>query len=308
MLSQCYQFALTASHKETNLSSGLCARGEPRFSEDSVKNLYIAFAALWVAFLSANPACAQSAKDETWIRVGAFLPNVNTEVSIARPGEESFTTLIDLESDLDLSDRGTLASANVGTRLSKSWRIEGEFFSLGRKGEKTLARDIVFDGVTYPVSATLSSKFNSDVYRLAVGYSFLRRTDAELGVAVGAHVTDFGVQLSGIGSVGGATASTEVRRRQVLAPLPTIGLYGNFEPLPKVTFFGRADYLSLKIKDYDGRLLNLEAGAGYSITKNIRLGALYRRVDYRLQINKDTYTGLVKYKFNGPTIFAELTF
>lgn len=258
------------------------------------------------ALLAASPALAQSAPDDTWIRVGAYMPTIDTQVSVARPGQEDLTTLIDLESDLALSKRDVLPEASIGTRLGRKWRVEGEFFTLARKGQKTLARDVVFDGVTYPVSATIDSKFSSEIYRLSVGYSFVRNDKSEFGAAIGAHVTNFGVSLAGTGSVGGATASTQVRRKEVLAPLPTVGLYGSTEIAPKLRLSGQVDYLSLKIDNYDGRLVNLQAGAAYSLTRNLRLGAMYRRVDYRLKIDKNDYKGRVDYTFDGPMLFAEL--
>lgn len=260
------------------------------------------------AALLAAPAAAQQAEDESWVKVSAFIPSVDTRVSVARPGDEAFTTLIDLESDLDLSDRDVLPAAALGTRLGENWRIEGEFFTLGRRGVKTLERDIIFDGVTYPVSASIESEFSSDTYRLSIGYSFIREENYELGAAVGAHVTGFTIALEGEGTVGGVSGSTQVRRREVLAPVPTLGLYGNYRPAPRLNLVGRVDYLSLKIDDYDGRLLNLEAGASYEVIKNLRLGALYRLVDYRLEIEKDTYSGLIEYDYNGPMIFVEFAF
>lgn len=259
------------------------------------------------ALLATSPALAQSSTDNTWIRVGAFLPNVDTQVSIARAGQENFTTLIDLESDLELSKREALPDLSIGTRLGRKWRIEGEVFTLQRKGQKSLSRDIVFDGVTYPVSATLDSKFSSQIYRLTVGYSILRNEKSELGAAIGAHLTNFSIALKGTGSVGETTASTQARRKEVLAPLPTVGLYGSTEIVPKLRLSGQIDYLSLKIGDYDGRLVNLQAGAAYSVTRNLRLGMMYRRVDYRLKINKEAYTGRVDYTFDGPMAFAELS-
>lgn len=264
--------------------------------------------ALPSALLLASPLHAENAEDETWVRLAAYFPDIDTKVSIGRPGEENLTTLIDFESDLDLTDRDVLPDLLVGTRLGGNWRIEGEAYTLSRSSETSLAREIVFDGVTYPVAANVSSRFGSDIYRLAIGYSFVRTDKAEVGASLGAHITSFGVEIEGQASVGGAVAQTEVRRREVLAPLPTLGLYGNAEVAPGLNLQARADYLSLSIDDYDGRLLNLEVGASYKVAQWLRLGAIYRRVDYRLDINKNAYTGRIEYDFDGPAVFAEVVF
>jgi len=251
-------------------------------------------------------AAAQHVGDNSWIVAGAYFPDIDTEVSIARPGEEEFATLVDFESDLALSDRDVLPSLSAGTRLDRKWRIEGEFFTLKRKGEKTLERDITFDGVTYPVSASAQSEFSSDIYRLTVGYSFIRRPNFELGASLGVHATNFTVSIRGEGQVGNAAASTEVRRREVLAPLPTVGVYAMYQILPNVGLGARADYFTLKIGDYDGKLLNVRAEASYALSDNFRIGAMYRHVKYRVDIEKRAYTGRISYEFNGPAVFLEL--
>lgn|GEM_PF-332414 len=258
--------------------------------------------------LACAPAHAQSADDGTWIRLAGFLPDVDTKVSVARPDQVDFATLIDLESDLDLSDRDVLPAITVGTRLGGNWRVEGEFFRLRRSGEQSIAREIVFDGVTYPVAAAVSSEFNSDVYRLSFGYSFIREEKLEIGAALGIHATNFEVALSGEASAGGGAVSTQVRRRDVLAPLPTLGVYLAYEPIPSLHLGAQVDYLSLSIGDYDGELLNLEARASYAITGGVKIGALYRKVDYRLDITKRDYTGRMEYQFDGPALFLEFDF
>jgi hypothetical protein len=78
-------------------------------------------------------------------------------------------------------------------------------------------------------------------------------------VAVGLHVTQFSVALEGQGHVGSAAVQTQNRKRDALAPLPTVGLYGAYQVTPRLSLGGRVDYLSLKVSDYDGRLINAEA-------------------------------------------------
>ncbi|MXO58568.1 hypothetical protein GRI89_03300 [Altererythrobacter salegens] len=254
----------------------------------------------------ANPVRAQAVDDDVWIRAEAYFPNVDTEVSIARPGQENFTTLIDLESDLDLSDRDVLPALTIGKKISQHWRAQFEFYRLNRSGTKTLDRQIVFDGVTYPVAASLESAFKSDVYHLSVGYGLIKEPNFEAGVALGVHATKFEISLEGMGQVGTAAATTELRTRDMLAPLPTVGAYLLFRPAPRFGIGGKADYLSLKIGDYKGLLVNLQADATYAITEHIRIGGMYRYVKYRVDIEKPAYTGRIAYKFHGPAAFLEL--
>ena len=76
-------------------------------------------------------------------------------------------------------------------RLGQRWRIEGEYFALNRSGTRVINKTINWGGNTYPIGITVNSEFDSDIYRLSAGYSFIKSTRSELGVALGLHVTDF---------------------------------------------------------------------------------------------------------------------
>ena len=80
---------------------------------------------------------------------------------------------------------------------------------------------------------------------MAVGYSFIRQENLELGAAIGLHATDFEATLSGEGQIGNAAIQTQRRKRDLIAPMPTVGLYGGYAITPRLTVAGRVDYMSL---------------------------------------------------------------
>lgn len=259
------------------------------------------------ALSAAAPAAAQALGYKYWGEISAYRAAVDTRASVSRPGQAG--TDIDMEQDLGLNKHETLPDVLLGAKVFKRWFVVGEFFALDRNGSRDLSRDITFDGVTYPASATIDSKFRSDIYRLSVGYNFIQRPNAEFGVVLGLHATDFKVELEGQTTVGGgASFATERRKKDFVAPLPTIGVVGAVEVAPKVVVSGRADYLSLKVGDYDGSILNVQAAVGYRITDHFEVGAAWRYVDYGLDVEKETFTAKVDYDFNGPAIYLRAGF
>jgi hypothetical protein len=144
---------------------------------------------------------------------------------------------------------------------------------------------------------------------VSLGYNFIQRPNAEFGVVLGLHATDFKVALDGTTSAGGSGSIVlERRAKDFVAPLPTIGVVGAVEVYPRVILSGRADYLSLKVGDYDGSILNAQASLGYRVTDNIEVGATWRYVDYGLEVEKERYTADVDYKFSGPAIYLRAGF
>ena len=254
-----------------------------------------------------TPVRAQGLEDRYWFEAQAYWPDVDTTVSVAGPNGVVGTT-IDLESDLDLSDRKTLPAFLAGARIGERWSLIGEYYGLDRSGSASTNRDINFDDVTYSAGATLSSGFDTKVYRAAVGYSFIKSDRAELGASLGLHVTQFKLSISGEGHVGGAAVQSQLRKRDALAPLPTLGLFGAYQITPRLVVGGRVDYLSLKVGDYDGRLVNTEARLSYRVIQNVAIGAAYRYVDYDLNIDKERWQGELAYKFKGPALFLQAIF
>lgn len=269
---------------------------------------------LGAALVSAVICCApettqaQALQDKFWLQVTAYYPKIDTDVTVTPTGSATEGTNIDLERDLGLDDREILPAVFGGVRIGRRFSIGADYYSLGRETTRAIDRDLVFDGVTYPVNAEVTAEFNTDVYRLTLGYAFLRRDNIELGAALGLHATNFEVGLSGEGAAGGGGITLQTRAQDFLAPLPTIGLFGTFELAPGLSLGGRFDWLSLSIGDYDGRLINTQATLAYRVTRNVGVGIMYRYVDYRVDVEKDRFTGRFAYQFAGPAAFVEIGF
>ncbi|MED5545283.1 MAG: hypothetical protein VYD90_08545 [Pseudomonadota bacterium] len=263
--------------------------------------------ALLTSALWQMPAQAQTLADDYWINLQAYYPKVDTKVRATANTQSAIGTDIDMERDLALDRNEVVPAVSLGSRLGKVI-VGADFFRLERSGEIGIARDIVFDGTTYPASASIGSSFESDVYRFTVGYAFVQKPDLEIGAALGLHATDFRISLSGEAAIGNDAVQATTRVKKVFAPLPTVGLFGTWQVAPRLEANGRVDYLSLKIKDYDGKLVNVQAGLNYRVLDNLALGVAYRYVDYRLGIDKDAWSGRVRYKMNGPALVLQASF
>jgi opacity protein-like surface antigen len=248
---------------------------------------------------TAQPVSHPGLTDRWSLQIGVYAPEVATTASLNGTGGR-IGTAISFEDDLNLDDRKTMPSILASMRIGERWKIEAEYLSLKRSGTRTISRTINWGDNTYPIGATVNSEFDSDIYRLSAGYSFIKDSQRELGVALGLHATDFSMSL--------ASTTGGVRSTDALAPLPTIGLYGAYAFSPKWLLSGRFDYFSLKYEDYDGSLANLSIGVDYRLARNFALGVAWRHVDYDVDVTKAHFTGGVRYKFSGPALYGVLSF
>ena len=138
--------------------------------------------------------------------------------------------------------------------------------------------------------------FDTDIFRLSGGYSFIKNDTAELGIALGV-ARDRLPPLT-------RCERRRVRSRQTRwHRFPTVGIYGSYALSPRWLLSGRVDYFSLDYDEYDGSLVNAQAGIDYRFTRHFGIGLGYRYIDYDLTVTKPRFNGGVEYKFSGPMLY-----
>ena len=260
-----------------------------------------------LALLLGGAAEAQRFDDVVSIKVEAYFAGIGSH---ARIGTESGSigTDIDFEDQLGMDANQVLPALEIGWRINDDWVLQGQYYGLQRRSEKTLDSAITVGDTTYPVNARVGAGFDSDIYRFTINNLVFQRNRLELGLGIGLHATDFNVFVEGQGSVGELQSSIHREQRKIFAPLSTVGAIGQWEPARRVTLFGRVDWLSLTIDDYSGRLINAEASASYTLHRYVDVGVSYRFVDYELRVRRNNWRGEVDYQFSGPAVFLRAGF
>lgn len=240
-----------------------------------------------------------SLRDKWNIQLGVFSPKIDSNVQLDSRTTGAGTS-VSFEDDLGLADREMIATFLASVRLGERWRIEAEYFSLHRGNTRTLDRDIVWGGDTYPANTVVTSDLDSNTYRLSGGYSFITDDKRELGVTLGLHVTDISATLS--------SAGVATHKGDALSPLPTIGIYGAYAYSPQWLLSGRLDYFSLNYGKFDGSLINFTASVEFRVSGHFGIGAGYRHVDVDVTVTGAEFTVTADSRFSGPTLFVAASF
>ncbi|MCR9179009.1 MAG: hypothetical protein NXH71_02090 [Erythrobacteraceae bacterium] len=241
-----------------------------------------------------------------WLEAGVYTPKAETELSLSLP-DAANGTRISLEDDLGFTTDATSFDVTLGAKLDDDFFLETSLFDIARTSTAELAGPITVEDATYDVGASVDSRFASDILRVSVGYRIAAKQEWDLAVLIGAHVTQFDFAIDGEARVNGQTATTLRRERDVLAPLPTIGVQAQYRPARWLQLRARADYFELDIGKYDGRLTNLEVSTTTAVTRNLALGAAWRSTEYRLGVDDENYAAQVQYLLDGVRLFARLT-
>src|SRR5262245_22782179 len=167
-----------------------------------MKNILRGLLASTIGAVVAAPAFCQepipdhpALRDKFYFSLGAYFPRTTTSAELeSRTG---LGTNIDFENTLGMNESKTVPVAMARWRTNNRWRVEGEYFQLNRSCERTIDRSINWGDHTFPLNASVSSKFDFSDLRLSAGYSFFRTKDKEVGVGLGVHVAGYDANISG---------------------------------------------------------------------------------------------------------------
>ena len=129
--------------------------------------------------------------------------------------------------------------------------------------------------------------------------------DREIGiktfkVQVELHVTDLEVGLNVIGE--------NPEFNDVTAPLPTLGAAWKYHFTDQWTFHIRGEWLDLKIDNVKGSLSSGVAEVTWYPFKNFGASLGYEVWDLSVTATKNTLTGKVSYKYDGPALTLRARF
>ena len=264
-----------------------------------VAQALLALLAITACGLAAAQGVHPALTDRWSFQLGAYYPKADTTVRLNSTAG-GFGTEVSFEDDLGFSTSKTVPWFLGSVRLGERWKIEAEYLTLHRSSTRAVSRTITWGDQVFAIGTVVGAEFDSDIYRLSGGYSFIKSNQAEVGVALGLHLTDFTASLGATG-IGAQTGDA-------LAPLPTVGLYGAYAFTPKWLVSARFDYFSLNYNEYYGELTNFTLGVDYRFSRHFGVGLGYRHVDYELNSTKPRFTGHVNYQMSGPVLYLSASF
>lgn len=235
---------------------------------------------------------------------GAFFPVNNTEVEVNGTNGRIGTD-IDFERDLGFQNNTVSFFGTFEWRASRRSRFNLEYFYLKRNSTKTLQKEIEFKDHVYPVNAEVAAFMDNQMIRFAYGYAIVSKPKYELGLLIGAHImlADVGIGLAG------NTIQAQYRDNvDFTAPLPDIGIWGEFVLGRKVGLYANVNYFALKIDDIDGRIVSYNLSVLYNVYQNFSLTAGYTGLNFRVDVTRPRIDGFFKWGYNGPTIAATYSF
>jgi hypothetical protein len=274
------------------------------------KNFALLFVALSFGSVLSLPAAAQDGvhshlTDKFFLDLGVFFPERTVTMSIDGPvnaaGED-----IDFEESLGLKKSDDVFSLNFGWRFGKKWSLGAQYFrSSGERG-KFLQEDVEWNDVTFGQGTGIVAGQEFQLMRTFFARQFKSSDKQEFGLGLGIHWLEISAFIEGNAVVNGAPAGFRRESVSAKAPLPNIGAWYMYSFSPKWAFRARLDWLSAKVGEYDGTLINAAVGLNYQVFEHVGFGLSYNLFDLDVNINKRGWHGNVNTSYEGA--FVHMSF
>ena len=267
------------------------------------RGLILALAPSILLMLSAAPTYADGSDgidDKFSVSIGAFFTDRDTVTRLDGDVPDSGTD-VDLESTLGFDKSDTVFRIDGYYRIAEKHRVDFSWFDLSRKGSKQIDEDFEWDGEIYPVDVLIDAALDLSIYKLAYTYSFMQREQGFLGVTLGVYVADIGTTI-GAESIGQASS------RGTTAPLPVIGLRGQYDFAEKWSLRGSAEFFAIDYGDYSGSLNDLYAGVDYQFAKHAAVGLGINSVRLDVGVDKTNFNGNLDWRYDGGLLYFKFDF
>jgi hypothetical protein len=272
-------------------------------------------AAVAIALLVVLAPVPSSAVDNTvnkypWekfnIQGGVFFAALNNKVTA---GSEGAGVAIDVENFLGLDVQSTVFRLGASYRIGEKrrHRVDLDYLYFNRSGQKNLSQDILVDNNTLTAGSRVDTTFNFQIYRAAYSYSFFQDDRMDLAASFGLFVMPikFEVNAQGLSGKGGNFDFT--------APLPAVGLRGDFAVTPRWMIRTAIEVFYLEYQTFKGALVDTRVSVEYNPWEHFGFGLGFDNFRVKLEAeDKDfpgvDFQGVVKSQFMGVQLYARYFF
>jgi len=187
---------------------------------------------------------------------------------------------ISLSKDLDVL-KARFQAFRVVLRPGRKHKFRGEYIPIKYDVDTILRRNIIFNGVLYPVGLPIQGEFKWNAYRVGYEYDFIYRDRGFLGFLVEAKYPDVRAEL---------TTPITSEFVEAKAPIPAIGIVGRGYILPNLAIGGEFSAFRLpesEDRDYTGKYYDFDVYATFNFTNNLGVTGGYRRLTLGYQVDND---------------------
>jgi hypothetical protein len=255
-------------------------------------------AAAVVLLMATSAAKAEDRRERGAILLGSFITDRDTETRLDSDAGDG--TDLDLEDDLGFETSTSVARIGGYYWFGKRSRFDVAYFDLSRDASKRIEETIEFGDKVFDVNTVVTAENDLSIFKVDYTWAALSRERGYLGLVGGLYIGDVSMSLSEP-TLG--TAESE----SVTAPLPVIGLRGDYYVGEHVTLRGAMQWFGIEVEDVSGTLRDMYFGADYGFGKRMAVGLAYNRVSMGIEVEKPSgFDGRVDWGYDGYLLYFKM--
>jgi len=219
--------------------------------------------------------------------------------------------IVSLEDDLNFDKR--LKSIALGGFYrfgqSKKNAIRFAYTDVNRDAAGELAGQLEFWDEVFV--GEYASSVDTRLLGLAYRRNLFGTERGEAGVTAGLSTYSFDFSMTGsilVEGEGGEMREGSVRNADVIAPIPTLGLFLNYGVRHDLIFEFGADYLSLSIGDYAGGITQIRGSLSWFFTRHVGAGLGFASTDIRFEKSTESNRLFLDFRETTAVVFVDVVF
>lgn len=241
--------------------------------------------------------------------LGGFIVTSNVDGSLSGNANTD-------KQDLDFNKTFGTNADQTRLRADFEWRITPRqavvfsYFNDSVTRTRTLDQDIPWGDYTFLANAQVSAQTKFNIYQGTYQFALLNNRDYRLSLSAGLHVDDLTIKLAGDATVTKPdgtvqSASYSTKSSSVTAPLPVVGLSGEWAATPHLYVDASAQFFAYRYQGIDGNWSLLWAGATWMFTSHFGVGLAYDRFQTNLDMNKGSFNGRLNFGYQGAVLYVK---
>ncbi len=227
-----------------------------------------------------NPGSDRATGETYHVEVGGFLWTPSPDIAITSESLGIIGSKIDFVTDLGI-ETSTFPQIRVVLRPSTKSKFRFEYTPITYTAQGNLKRDLIFNGIRYPVSIPVETELKWRAYRFGYEYDFVYKDRGFAGFLLEAKYTDVEATLSNV-------LDTEFIHAR--APIPAVGFIGRGYVVPNISITGEFSFFPLPRDlndDYKAKYYDFDLYGTVNFTDNFGAQGGYRSFDVFYHVDED---------------------
>lgn len=250
---------------------------------------------LWLLLALSAPAGAveTSPLDTFAFRVGGLVTRFDTTISSRE--DDGTTEHLDFDRELGLQDRKLIESLAISGRPAQRHEIGLDYFNESLSGTRRLARDVRFQGETFPLATTVHSDFTLEAFEFHYTYWPVLHEHWALGMRFG--FVDYRVRTRLRMLLGEQGEPPDVRVEAILdddIPAPTFGLDLRIAPTSRWRFSTNVGWFEAEFKTVSPVIITVRSGVEFFLRRDLGLWVDYGMSHLDAAVHSSSFDGGVE--------------